>query len=539
MYNDPLFSFYKRARNRLRRHEPESMLTHAFNALHQVHSDGIDVLRRYQPWNILLAIKWALQEADALSRRRPPADLNDFHAVLKVLHEIGNNIRMPSEYEHVSLFMRHLAFQQFSFQQGPCAEALVRQDLLFSLLSPDHFFSREFQRLTGVRPADFMELAFAMLTLLLKTPTPKAILRDNFNAIEPGLAPGALDGFLQHLSKSIPELHAWLAGEEFRNMSVADQKILPSPLLDAPLVRAASGAYIVIFPTLLMRSLESVVYRTLRCGNPAEFGDRFGPIFEKYVGRCLTDAGLRYLDENGLKAQLPGVGKCVDFLFVEEDCNVLIDAKGIEMSARGRVSQRADLVLQAIKNSAVKAIEQGMATSRRIKDLPSTSAWTRGGGDTFLLVVTFDDLFLGSNFEFGAIFGKHLLPKLEQDYGSPLPIPLEHVFFLTIDELERLLVRMRPKTTMLVDILRYVRTQDAHRHTRKFKFQQHLDSFGTQERRLPMLEAGLDDLCQRCILRLSDEQRKTATKVWSPRCKSRPAQQGRVGEVGKGKMGRI
>ena len=89
-------------------------------------------------------MKWSLQEADALSHRRPPATLSDFHAVLNILHEIDGKLRMPTTYEHVTLFMRHLAFQQFWFQRGPSVEALVRQDLLFSSLPANHLFVQEF-----------------------------------------------------------------------------------------------------------------------------------------------------------------------------------------------------------------------------------------------------------------------------------------------------------------------------------------------------------------------------------------------------------
>jgi hypothetical protein len=507
MSGDPLFTLYKRARNLLRRYEPESMLVHGVNALYEVYSGGIDVIRRYQPWNILLAMKWILQEADTTSHRRPPATLSDFHAVLNILREIDGKLRMPSTYEHVSLFMRQLAFQQFWFQRGPSAEALVRQDVLFSSLPPNHSFVRDFYKLTGVRPSHFIELAFATLTLLLITPTPKFITRNDFHNIEKGLPAGALDKFLQTLSKSVPELHSWLVGKKFEGMSVADQKILPSPLLDTPLIRAALENYIIISPTLLMRSLESFVYRTLRRNNPAEFGDKFGAMFERYVGRCLADAGLEYIDEDGLKAKLPGSGKYVDFLLIEDDCQILIDAKGIELSARGRVSQRADLVLQAIKSSGVKAIEQGMATSARIRDLLSTDPLARGRNEVFLLVVTFDDLFLGSNFDFGAMFGEHLVPRLERAFGVPLPILLDHVFFLSIDELERLLGRAPAKDVSVGDILRYARDQDRSHRTRKFTFEQHLDSLTTQEKRLPILQKALDDLCERCIQLLPPELR--------------------------------
>jgi hypothetical protein len=507
MSDDPLFTLYKRARNRLRRYEPQSMLTHAVDALHKVHSSGTDVMRQYQPWNILLAMKWMLQEADTVSHRRPTATLSDFHAVLRTLNEIDGNVRMPSTYEHVTLFMRHLAFQQFWLQRGASAEALGRQDLLFSSLPDNHLFVQEFYKLTGLRPTQFMELAFSTLTQLLETPAPKAISRLDFKDIEQGLPPGTLNKFLQSLSKSVPELHSWLGGTEFEGMSVADQKILPTPLVDTPLIRMAGGSYTIVSPILLMRSLESFVYRTLRRSNPEEFGKKFGPMFETYVGRCLTDAGLHYIDEKELEAKLPGLGKCVDFLLIEDDCQVLLDAKGIEMSPRGRVSQRADLVLETIKSSAVKAIEQAMATAARIRKLPATHALARGREEVFLLVVTFDDLFLGSSFDFGAIFGEHVLPRLERDYGMPLPIPIEHIFFLSIDDLEWLLACVRAKDASVGDILRHARNEDRSHRTRKFMFQQHLATLCPQEKRLPMLQKALDGLCQRCIQLLPSDLR--------------------------------
>jgi hypothetical protein len=507
MPSDPLFDFYKRARNKLRRYNPQSVIAHAVTILHKVEDADVQILRKYQPWNILLALKWGLQEADELSYRRPAAKLTDLHVVLNILHDIEASVRMPDSYEHVNLFMRHLAFQQFWLQQGASGEALVRQDLMFSSLPPDHTFSRAFESLTQVRTADFLELAFALVTLLLKRPPPKMVRRKSFELLEPNLAPAALDGFFRHLSKSIHELHVWLTSEQFRGLSVADQRILPSPLVDAPLIRVGADDHAIIFSTLLLRSLESVVYRTLRGRDPAAFGVRFGPIFEKYVGRCLTDAGLKYQDEDWLNAHLPGRGKCVDFLVTSEDATVLIDAKGVETSARGRVSQRAELVLGTIKESAVNAIEQGIATARRMEQARAAGKLFDYGRELFLIVVTFDNLFLGSSSELHALFGSRLLPKLERDYGAPLPISLEQVFFLTIDEFERLLARVFAKDGTVAAILRYARDSDAHRLSRKFHFQQHLDSFSTQAGRLPMLEAGLTDLCQRCIVRLPGDQR--------------------------------
>ena len=406
---------------------------------------------------------------------------------------------MASSYEHMMLFMRHIGFQQFSLQTTSI-EALVRQDLLFAHPKASHL-SRRFYEITGVEPRDYMELAFALTGVTRKEPSPLWIGRATFRPIQRGLSEGALEGFLAHLSKSIPEMNAWLGCQGFKNVSVADQRILPTPFLQAPLLRTNEDQYFVIFPTLLLQSLESVIYRTLRSDAPIEFGGRFGPLFEDYARRCLVDSGLLHLNESQLKERLPFGSKCVDFLISHEECDVLIDAKGVEMSRLGRLSQRADLVLQAVKASAVKAIEQANATVLNLTVSSPSTCIPSAGRESFLVVVTFDDLYLGGNSMFGEVFGTHLISRLERDFGTPLPIPFENMFFISIDEFERLLGYARESVEKLVELLRYARVQEEEPRTRKFKFQQHLDSFPVLGEALPMLQAGLDDLKARCLHR--------------------------------------
>jgi hypothetical protein len=68
----PAYDLYKRARNRIRTLEPQRLIGMAINALHKVTAEGVPAMAKFQPWNVLLLIKWVAQEADTSSPRVSP-----------------------------------------------------------------------------------------------------------------------------------------------------------------------------------------------------------------------------------------------------------------------------------------------------------------------------------------------------------------------------------------------------------------------------------------------------------------------------------
>lgn len=505
---DPFFDLYKKARNRMRKVSPIAFADHTIKALHAAHHGPIEILRKYQPWNLLLALKWAFQESDATAHRRPAATINDFHVVVNLLTEMDGIGPPFRDFEHAMLFMRKLAFQQFDLQKDVLAGAVARQDILFTNLPREHRFQKRFLEITGVSIPDFVELCAGVLTLLLNTTKLRFIRKSDFDSLTPRLPAGTLDNFLRHLSKDIAEFHSWLNQERFKAIAVSDQKFLPSPFLEAPLLDVGHH-WVIISPSVLMRSLEHVVYRTLRQEDVSGFGTIFGPLFERYVGQCLTSSGVHYEDEAYLQGKLPGSGKCVDFVVFEAAHNILIDAKAVEVSPRGRLSHQPEVILQTLKASAIKAITQGMVTQRRIKQAGLPGLVAKDGESTFLVVVTVENLYLGNSRVFQTIFGKHILPGLEAEFGSPLPVSFENIFFLTIKELEELLSRVhRGLTTMGAD-LRFAKEQDAAKPSGTMVFEQHFEN-GDNSKLLPVVQAGIDNLFDRCIRRFPPEQRLEA-----------------------------
>lgn len=504
---DPLYAHYKKARNQLRRFEPGSVIQHFVDALYRAHTGGVDVLKYYQPWNILLAIKWTFQELDGLSHRRPHASLNDVHKILNILHELEGDVPLPSQIGNIMLFMRRMAFQQF-WRHPPDGSALARQEALFGELPPGHQFNTQFLNATGVTITEFLDLAFALLALVITDNPPRAVGRADFANIEPRLKPRSLDGFLQQLSRTPQELHDWLNEPTIREASVSDQLVLPNPLIRAPLLNA-NGLYLVYYPPLVFRALEESIYRTLRSADPAAFMQKFGPLFERYINRCLTDTGLSFTAEAELRQMLP-CGKCVDFLIVEDGCNILIDAKGVEMSPLGRVSYQAEVVYRAMKESAMKAVVQGMETAQRITASPPDSPW--GRSEHFMLVVTFEQLNLGCSSYLASTLGDSLTSNLSRQFGATLPFPLENVFFLSVSEFERMLECVRAGATTLLKVLKHAKQDDASPQTQKFHFGQHLESLCAPADRLPFIEASLDRIQKRCIARLPPEMLKVQSE---------------------------
>ena len=473
------------------------MAAHLIECLHKAHTGGIQVIRTHQPWHILLALKWTFQEMDGLCHRRPLAEFNDARRVLHIMHEADDAVL--SSFSHVTLFLRQKAFQQFWIYPDPDGSALARQEILFGGLAANHGFARQFLGLTGVPITEYLELTFGLVALVLSEENRRFVDRDNFRNLEPRMDAEKIDSFLAHLSRTPAQLRAWLDEPAMRNVAIADQFGLPSPLNSAPFLRVGDRLHVYYLPQVY-RTLEKAIYRPLRAIDPAEFGRVFGPMFEAYVANVMKDGGVAFTNETELKRRLPRTGKVVDFLVVEDDCNILIDAKGVEMSAAGRTATTARQLYSTVKNSAMKAVAQGMETLGRIRQAPVGHPW--GKLETYLIVVTFESLYLGSSSDVGKTFDDSLGADLKKQFGQPYPFPLENVFFLNIQELEDLLARVRDKKTTILKMLRVAKEADADPKTRKFDFKLHLVAQGESSERLPFIEAGLDRLQSRCISRL-------------------------------------
>jgi hypothetical protein len=188
----------------------------------------------------------------------------------------------------------------------------------------------------------------------------------------------------------------------------------------------------------------------------------------------------------------------VDFVIQETETDILIDAKGVEMSARGRVTWRPEVVYGATKTSVVKAIMQGMATAKLLQQERTNLGTQVKEKEKFLLIVTYEPFYLGNGSELWTALGSSLLSKLDGEFEQPWPLSPSCCYCITIREFEALLEYCNHHTIGIGSVLQRAKDADSEGKTRRFMLDQHLADQGDQGPYLSRLSAALDQLTKRC-----------------------------------------
>ncbi len=492
-----LQSDYEELVSMLGRWHPLSVIDHAITALFAVAAEP-QKMRQYQPWHLLLLIQWTMRTANQGALNLPPANLNDFHQLVNKFHAMDGHSRMPTEYSHLIIFLRLLAIRQFWLQQDINGDAFARQWILFGGLPSNHQFSVRFQQAFGASLHQALELSFILVTPFLQGSAQRFLRRSEMQNMDRAFSPAVVDSVIARLSRIPAELQQSLDLELGNQYSIEEQLQMDTCLLDYPFLRLGDHLF-PYSPILLYRSLPSLAYRTLKSIDPNWFCSRFGAPFEDYLASGLHESAVSYLRESDLKKMLPGTGQVIDFLIQDNDAVLLVDAKSVELSWKGKVSHRPKDVFSAIKSSAWKGIEQGIETAARLKNaiLPEPFVTAGLSAEIFLLIVTHEPLHLGSGKDFASAIASEAVKDLEARHGGQLLIPFENVFFLSVDEFDRMLERVRTGVMSLGKMLLHARENNKNSTTKKFEFIQHLESINHQTTRPPRLEKALKALLER------------------------------------------
>lgn len=476
---------YTPIRNLLRKFAPLSVLERCLAYLTQPTATQLEQIQK-QPWTVLLLLKWTFIDEQAGFGKRPPIPASTFQRALQMTHELQDRTPMPSQYDHVSLFLRTIAFQQFLYQRQANYRGIAREEILFADVPENHWFKTQFYKETGVSVSDFIRLSFALWGAFLERRV--AIKETWMSSLHTKFPSEVVAKFFRAVSTNVDDLHAQLKAEDRTGRKPAEY-FEQTPFMSYPLVKVGD-TYCCTYFEILVRSLEHFVYDTLKKSDVNRFNAGFGPRFERYVGQVLESADRTTVNESELSKLLPGKGGLVDYIVVDDDTNILLDAKGVEMAARGKVAHLREVVLGATQTSLIKAVRQAHEVQSRLAVLQNSHPTLRLRDRSFLVVVTYKELYIGNGVTLADAVGREALDDIIAEYASEVRIPLERMYFLTIEELESLVEGVKDKKFTFAGALEYAVRADADPSSRKFAFSLHLASLGALDSpKLPELEA--------------------------------------------------
>ena len=278
-----------------------------------------------------------------------------------------------------------------------------------------------------------------------------------------------------------------------------------TPLVASPLIKEGPKYYC-FHPYILYRCVEHFIYNTLKADDPKWFMDNFSGIYERYLETGLKYSSLKFYSEKDLIKNIDRKSKCVDYL-IFEDSNIFIDAKAVEMPYLGKVSDDPDVILGKIKNTALKAIEQAYELNSEL--LTSTNKTTpKFKEESYLLVVTYKELYIGSGKALQNSVAKEKIDKLIEKTDPKAVVPLENIYFITIDDFDALMSAAKNGES-ISDIINTAISHDKVAEHKKFHFKQHITSILGESSPLPYLMGEADRIIGDHKVRLGENDSYT------------------------------
>jgi hypothetical protein len=467
------YSSYKYLRNKFRKYDSREVIDSCIKYLYKPEKDKIAELQKH-PWLVMLLIKWVLLDESFDEKGQKPLTSNAFIEMLQLIRDLGGKARLPSQFEHSTLFMRCISYQQFHYQHALSSSYLARQMLLFGELPTNHYINKQFKSETGLEIKAFLELVLVVLTKFMTNKDPN-LQMSWFSSVSKSYSNEDITNFLNSTSITLTELRKELRSSD-DDKRRAYEYYEQSPFLEYPLIRNNNN-YISFYPVLLYRSMENFIYDRLRKINSAKFMDKFGEIFERYIERTLIYSESIYINEKEVTKLLGHDGNQIDFIVKEEDANVFIDAKAVEMSYSGKVAHLSQVLKDKTSKTVIKAIIQAHDVLRKINEASDNNSGLLNNNN-YLIVVTFKDLNLGNGRTFYDSTAKDKLDGIYKKYSNGKVIPLENMYFITIDQFDVLSELVKTGVISYSSAIEKAKVNDSEPATKKFDFWLHMASLG-------------------------------------------------------------
>lgn len=483
----PTLSFeeaYREWRNRARKYTAASIVSKAFDALGHVDVNSVEGLR-HAPWNLLLIVKWIFQDRSMTSRT--PIGDQAFWELRQALWKFPERTTLTTDGSSYLLF-RLLTNPQMGFQRR-LTRGFIRDAALLNAMQPNSVVRRHFTAKTGLEPSEFIDFGYALFAQIEKSGS-RHVDTGYFGPLAKAYGSQKIRRFLANISATPDELTDF-----FRSLPDSSKKVV-SEYFEFPAIKRypllnINGTLQYWHKSVVYRCLEDYVHMVLS-GDEAVVR-KFTSAFESHVVSESVRLGSRFHGETELKGWLPHGSKVPDGLLAFDDANVFIESKA-GAYGEGFMTLGSQAILRDRTAAIVKAIEQGRAAASGLRAKGSAPASITGKDTDYLLVVTNRELALGSGAKLTAMFPEGR--KLQSAPGNTLP--LERIYFLSIDDYERMVSAcVSDPTVQLPSLLESFVRADSDPRAAVFFFNQHLDEAQVGRSTSPLLVEAEEEVLKR------------------------------------------
>jgi hypothetical protein len=436
---------------------------------------------RIAPWQLLLLVKWALQDPLVHLRvgLRMPMFVMD--QIRQSLWDMPGNVRPPTPASGIAFF-RSMLHAQVDFQRAE-TWSFMRWPALIATCAGDHPLRREFRHYLGMEPDAYMDLAFLFQGNTLSgertfDPAAFANLRSSYG--------NHIDQMFHLYARDLPALRAELRKPEAQEVRGRGELSEFPYLRRFPLVKLRNGQIACWHPLVLARGLEEGVHLRLSAAGE-RYTKAFSKVFENYVVQLGREARLNLVDEKQYKAAVGSNVRAVEAIVRDGDCTVLIEAKMSLFSDAVLVTDDPRSVYHKTKRVAA-AVDQAWTV---VDDLLSSThpLFSSECKTHFLLVVTSRELHLGRGTHLEEIYPAG---SLKPSHSAARALPVNHIYVVSIEDFERLMGCVTAGEVTLSRLLRECVAMDSDPQTATFYLGDHLGRYTRRFQNSSLVQAAID-----------------------------------------------
>ena len=316
--------------------------------------------------------------------------------------------------------------------------------MMFGNLPKDHPHYVMFKQITNLSVDDFIDLSTYLICEILnnkkKSKKTISLFAEEFSRIEAGYGSKTIRNFLDSISISLDDGRTWLHQHSKYYDNISEEYFEQSPFMRYPLIKVGN-TYLIISEIVLETALSTFVADVLRDHDTHWFMRGFGSMYEGLLNCSLSSIGVDFVTETDLVQHFghrKGL-KLVDFVVSDKGCNIFIEAKGVSLRWDVMVTDLPERIAKRSDTSIEKGIRQAYSLAANLLPGTNIGGIEVGSGDNYLLLVTFKDTYLCNGQFYYNNIDSSVIDEIIANEGKGELIPLSHIFFISVDELEILL----------------------------------------------------------------------------------------------------